>query len=183
MLSSTFPQADWHRRWFSVSVVSFLLLTLTLPFVKFTPFADLRIPTAVPSVPSTSFTPSAVEYLKADQLKIQTAADGTLRAWSQVKGLFYPNKATFHPLNQGDWQVAFSLSGVASVSPIAHDNIVEYRYPNGLTEIYENRPEGIEQKFIVSSQSSVHSLPAGKAGSQLGLTGNFYTPLYFLNFF
>ncbi len=169
MLVFSISKASAQRNGLVFSIIVFLLLALALPWVSFVSFTAFKTSTVATSTAEIS--PAIEQYIKDDQLKIQPAADGSLRAWSKVKGLFYTDRATFHPLEKGDWQVAFSLSNLTPVTPTAHDNIVEYRYPNGITEIYENRVEGIEQKFIVANQES------GIRNQELVLQGTFETTL------
>lgn len=97
---------------------------------------------------------SIYEYIKNDQLKIQIAREGLLRAWSTTKALFSNNAATFGGKKLSDhWRVKFSLqkvSGapVSAIAPSAENNMVTYDR-GVMREQYVNREDGIEQRFVL----------------------------------
>ncbi len=75
----------------------------------------------------------------------------------------------------GDWQGTLRLTGAAGETstrplPVAQENRVEYRHGGGVTEWYENKPEGLEHGFTITQRPD-SAATTGKLRVDLQLDG------------
>ena len=104
------------------------------------------------------------EFIRHDQEPIQRQSNGTLVVSTQLgfRGLFSSEGLHVQPdadEESTEWHWKYRLTSLSrmgdtrttlkQVNPNVEGNTLSYAYQPGLTELWENRPDGIEQKVVL----------------------------------